>query len=965
MKNSILLLMCILSAISGAVPLTAFEKELLERPAAEFRNEVYPPTIARAFDVTRNGCPVCGDGIKKHGLYAWRFDYRKPFKLQCPECKSVFPDNDFEAYWKSGFKDKSLLTGKYVDDGRGWRPAPGQPKFWFVAYYHYRRFYKDKVYLQLARAYVRTGEPGFAIRCIAMLDKYAEQYDQYDYNKQCRYAEEVDPNYQGRILDHIQMTFVVNDFVECYNAVKPFLEAGTCPELQTLTGRDNHSILTNIEENLLRGMANDIMSMNGRIHGNFGMDQRGLLNIAKALKDPGMASWVTDYREKYDLATVPLDYAIYNNIFTDGAPLESPGYNMLWVNNIMQLFILLMENGIDEFARHPSSRHLFNYFSELNLSEMFATSSGDSSNMRERGCYRASVETHRALFDAYPSPLNARFLLMVDPKNPKEKQLNEMADWNYGYANKLLSSYGFAALQNGNREAPTVAMLLFHRYIGHRHADALHFEIFAEGSPMMPDFGYPDSASADDPERAPFYENTVVHNTVVVDGKKQSHSRGRILRFDTGTFVQQMVAEAPSAYGIPLYRRHIMTIEVASGKTIFLDVFRVRGGSQHDWFMHGDGESFATEIPLVEQDGGTLAGKDVPYGTFYDDPKIQAMFEKTMGRSFSGYRGSGYQFLTKVRHGKTVFGKPIVLPAETRGFPEVKPGAALKVYPLSEGEELLLSEGMPPRTQRNPQKHVVFVTRRRVGKDLSSTFATLYETTCDERRELEIEGIAMLPAPEDACAVKVVFKTGRTLYLFNANGSSAFDCDGVAFRGESGALLLDAANGQGRCFVTGGGSLSYQGRVVLEAADDFTATIASVNLAQESITFNRDVPTAYLGRFVRIGDYAYRCGKIEGKTITLYRQSTIQGRVRFEGTEASTSGVFVPAPYLAAAGMSLYQGEDKATYVARLLDVSTVRNKTSFKTDVPIKPGEYWISECGPGEKAVFPGCASVDFPLK
>ena len=134
MNRLILLAMVMIPVVSSAVTLSSYEKKLLERPAAEYRNEVYPPTIPRAFDVTRFGCPVCGDGIKKHGLYAWLFDYRKPFKLQCPECKSVFPDNDFEAYWKSGFQDKSLLTGKYVDDDTDRIKIPIDAGISYIAY---------------------------------------------------------------------------------------------------------------------------------------------------------------------------------------------------------------------------------------------------------------------------------------------------------------------------------------------------------------------------------------------------------------------------------------------------------------------------------------------------------------------------------------------------------------------------------------------------------------------------------------------------------------------------------------------------------------------------------------------------------------------------------------------------------------------------------------------------------------
>ena len=162
-----------------AVELSSAEKKLLENSISYYMEKVYPPEIPRAFDVHRLGCPVCGDGIKKHGKYSWKMDPDKPFKLQCPECKTVFPDNDFVAYWKSGFKDKSLLKGKFVDDGRGWRPKPDEPKYWFVAYYAQWTHYKNRIPDQMAAAYERTGEAGFARRGLAVLAKYAERYPDY------------------------------------------------------------------------------------------------------------------------------------------------------------------------------------------------------------------------------------------------------------------------------------------------------------------------------------------------------------------------------------------------------------------------------------------------------------------------------------------------------------------------------------------------------------------------------------------------------------------------------------------------------------------------------------------------------------------------------------------------------------------------------------------------------------------
>lgn len=956
----------------SAVELTSFEKELLERPAIEFREEVYPASIPRAFDVHRDGCPVCGDAIKKHGMYSWIFDYKKPFKLQCPECKTVFPDNDFEAYRKTG--DKALLTGKYVDDGWGYEPEPGKNKYWFVAYYHYWRFYRDKVYLRLAEAYKRTGEPGFAIRSIAMVDKYAEQYETYDYNKQCRYAAEVYPNYQGRIVDLIQMTFTAADFANVYIMVKPLLDAGPCEELRELTGRSNEEIIKNIEDNLLRGMARDIMDQNGKIHGNFGMCQKSLLSIAKALNDPSMNSWVTDFREKYDFSTVPLDYAIYNNIFSDGAPLESPGYNNHWVDDITLLFRLLKENGVNEFERHPAARHLFNYGSKMYVCNRFSQSSGDSSNMRSGACFCASADTREYLYQIDPSPLNARLLMIVKSKDKAlTEQLKDKADWDFGYESKLLPAYGCGSLQNGNRDNPTAAVLAFHNYYGHKHNDLLHFEIFAEGTPMMPDFGYPDSASADDPELYAIFYNTYSHNTVVVDSKMQEttawneNNKSQLLRYDLGQFAQQISAEAPKAYqGLSMYRRQIMTCETAPGKTIFFDVFRIKGGKQHDWFLHSAGETFNTEITLEKQDGGTFAGTDIPYGRFYDSPVHEEMLQSGKNRNFGKYHGSGYQYLTNVQRGKAISGTCIELPVFNKWLDNAKSGATLKLYPLEDDSEIIFSEGHPPYTQRLPQKKIVFVTRRRIGENLNSVFGTIYETVSEGSEAMDISEVMTLDAPEGVCAARITFKDGRILYVFNAEENTSFVADGISFSGESGSLLLDASIGKGEAYVAGEGEIVYKNQTVVQSNAAFHAKVTAVNLNAESVTFDQNVPLEYQNSLMRIGKYAYRIAKIEGNVVYLHEQSSIQGRARvisFSNQE-KTAGKFAPIPFLGTKGMSLYTGENKEQYVGRL-KTFTIRDG-SFETEVPLMKGEdYWFSQCGPGEDAIFTSSASASFILE
>src|SRR5438094_2668538 len=119
-----------------------------------------PPDVPRAFAVSASGCPVCGNKIKeKGGDYAWIIDPRQPFKIKCPVDGTVFPSNDYESYYRSGFKEKKEWDGKYVDDGWGWTDPKSGEKFWFVAYYNHWMWHNHLVpgLANLGNAYLLTG----------------------------------------------------------------------------------------------------------------------------------------------------------------------------------------------------------------------------------------------------------------------------------------------------------------------------------------------------------------------------------------------------------------------------------------------------------------------------------------------------------------------------------------------------------------------------------------------------------------------------------------------------------------------------------------------------------------------------------------------------------------------------------------------------------------------------------------
>ena len=860
-------------AAAADVAPTAKEAELLKMSPAEYRASVIPPEVPRAFDVHREGCPVCGPGIKKHGMYAWILSPDKPFKLQCPECGTVFPDNDFAEYLKTGGKSGS--AGAVVDTGRGWQKPGTQGKYWFVAYYHHWSFSKWNRVGPLGKAYKRTGSPEFARRLAARLDRYADFYRRYDYNTQSRYAEEINRYYDGRILNAIWETGTATNFAVNYAIVKPFLLKGDA-ELERVTGKTCPEIIANIENNMLRVMADDIMSENGKNWGNFGMHQVALLRIAAVLKDEKMVRWVTDFRAaKRGLISTPLDYALYCNFFGDGAPVESPQYNHYWLDNLKAMFEALAANGVDESKRHPASRRILDYEDKLVVCGKFMPSSGDSGSIRSEAPF-----------------------FKPDPADPLK-----------GFRSRLLPGYGVASLQNMRPDRPAAAWLSFGVYTGHKHRDGLHLELFAENIPMTPDMGYPESASADDAARWAFYTNTVSHNTVVVDGRRQRAVPGVLRHCDAGAFAQRIEADAAVYDNIPVYSRSAVVCEPAPGKLVVLDVFRVRGGGQHDWFMHGPGETASSDAAFAPVPG-TLAGENVPYGDFYDAPELRGR------RTFSAYDGSGFQFLANVRRAAGKPGAAVTMPAMTgRGFAPT-PGAYLKIFPLGDAAETwLLADGIPPRTQKNTQKHLVWFDRRRTGNaPLQSVFASILETGSDRT-----------PAVAEVRTLRCDFGGAKAEVKF-ADGSRLEIADLVQPEdGRKSWAQLTGPDGKARK------SWIFSGRT-------FAAKVVSVDLAAETVTFDREIPEEFAGTVFRIGAYAYAAGRIDGRTVHLADQSMIRGRFRM------VSGKPVPALPLARPGQALYAA-DRKTCLGRY----PVKDPAKYGADA-----DLWLAECGPGDTAVF-----------
>ena len=700
----------------------------LEWPDEGLRDLIPSAKVPRAFNVCTAGCPKCGKKIyEKGGTYPWVIDPKKPFKVKCPVCGDVFPDNDFEAYYHGGFKDDQYLQGEYVDDGWGWEGPDDH--YWFVAYANHWTWHSHirPAVLNLARAYVLTGDWRYAHKAVVMLDRIAEVYPGMDYHNQSRYGQlegERGGHYGGKIVNLIWETGMLTNLAESYDSVWETIDGDT--EAQELTGKTGEQIRANIEANILEEGIDAVFAQ--EIRGNFGMHQRALAYAVAARQFGKVDEWL-DRIVAYPGASrahIGLNYALYNLVYRDGLPYEtSPGYNWSWVANITTVAETLKRAGRDVYAI-PKTKRLYEGVLDMHNIRKFTPSLGDSGNVYggKVGCdgrvfqaaYRAyggeRFLNHLAAFGATGEACFGSYESLFKP--PIEAASGEFP----AQACRLLDGYGMAILNN---PADTISAALYYGYRGgHGHFDRLHFDLFAQDHPMMPDLGYPDFMNSYVSGIYTWSKNTINHNTVTVDARRQpGNVAGTVQLFADGAFARVVDVEAPGTYPqCPRYRRCLLMVDVDAERSYYVDVFTVEGGRQHDYSLHGPPGTFeAVGGTWRAQEKGTLAGEDVEVGEIYDNLELGAPDYKGV---YHSYMGSGFQHLFDVRRHQG--GAWVAHWAHERDAE-----AKLRVRVLDQpDQEVILA-----KAQVSPVKHKQLIdyviARRQAEEGLTSRFVSVIE----------------------------------------------------------------------------------------------------------------------------------------------------------------------------------------------------------------------------------------------
>ena len=640
------------------------------------RDLVTTAEVPRAVELCNAGCPIHGRKIfegSNGSSFPWVVDPQHPFQVKCPIGGETYPSNNYAAYYHSGFKDKSTLTGPYADDGWGWT-APDDQKYWFVAHANHLVWQGPGLdsrcltngLRSLGRAYLLTGDKTYAHKAAVLFRRVAEVYPTMNYEQQSRFGELMGAQgtrYTGKVVNLIWESYqVAPSLAEAYDAIWETIDGD--PALQKFYGQTGGQIRACIEANYFEeaidGYFLDMM------RGNYGTHQRALLMLAVVRQHGDNHRYVDEvlHRTEGHLLRIGFDYAFYDSVYRDGAPHESPDYNFVWVRIFAETAQLLKQLGYD-ITQLPRLKRMFDEPLDYVTLGQLSAPLGDSSNLYAPLIRKDSL-TYQIGLKLYGDPRYATFLAGIGATGDKsfgtyESLFSPALPPAPGLANdralppqpsRIFSGYGSAILNN---PADTRSIDLFYGlHVSHYHHDRLHFDLFAHGQDMMPDLGYPDGANEFNSSIFTWSKTTISHNTVTVDAHRQpANPAGHLQLFADSPFARALIADASGTYPqTSTFRRTLVMVDVTDSATAkdrgyAVDFFDVAGGRQHDYSLHGPtGKFTALGGTWSAPEPGTLAGPNVKVGELYDDPVRGA---KDFKGSYLNYAGSGFQHLVHVQ----------------------------------------------------------------------------------------------------------------------------------------------------------------------------------------------------------------------------------------------------------------------------------------------------------------------------
>jgi hypothetical protein len=375
----------------------------------------------------------------------------------------------------------------------------------------------------------------------------------------------------------------------------------------------------------------------------------------------------------------------------------------------------------------------------------------------------------------------------------------------------ICPAVGHASLGRGRGPDQMQAQLHFSGGYGHQHYDNCNLTLWAKGKEMLPDIGYTWT------QMRCWTTAAIGHNQVVVDrlDQRSSPSDANLLAYHPGDLedpesLEVAVVEADGKLGyqnvpgLDLYRRLLVTVPISATDAYVVDIFRVRGGTLHDWALHGDADEDTTavcDLPFGDAAPTMLlpgeewvepaqeAHQYPPYGMLRDMRPAPVDGGFQVGFSYDGDGGQGYRL-----H---------MLPV---GPAEVWLGRAPSVRRMGQGASGDMRKGydfwMP-----------MMLLRRAGAGPLTSVFAAVHEPYAGKPFVTEVRPLALQPGGELATALEVRYGDTVDTIISTCDdppGPEQVTASGLVMRGRL-AIVRQVQGRVTAAWLFGGESLSGPG----------------------------------------------------------------------------------------------------------------------------------------------------------
>lgn len=531
-------------------------------------------------------CPNCGEDTLK-------FNINELYKIKCTNCGAVYPNRKFPSDRSIQFINPhgKKIIYRYHSNGGGRYFIPGKIR-------RERHLTLSKAALASAMLYHHTKKEKYANLALIIIDRFADVYPSwcvhYDHVKWLKGVAEKRPwPYFGGKWNYWHYLDMPIDLIYAYDLI---YDSKALYEYDANFGNNARQNI----ENFFRSAYKFIMECNedhGMVVGNMTpYTCRHLIACGRVIDEPDMIHTAVNWMQRL----------CANNFYFDGMWSEGAlGYHSQTVSNLLRA-----EKALDGYS-DPVGYVDTKYGIVINGKTPYV----------DYNCAEELIDFPEKVL--YPDGSYSRI---------------HDTDWNRKKAppddlNIELNGFGHFAIGRGEGDDVIQAHLHFCPLLkySHMHSDHLNIIIFGAGRELVSDIGYARG------KHRYFATSQIGHNVVAVDWTQppiplrtkmdyiskpidpMNNSKSGLLAYDPGVtsdkWIQLIEAESLNAFGInlPMYRRALMLIGANRKRSYLMDVFRIEGGTQHDWLLHGSSDedmATSTDTMLKPMKGTLASGKN-------------------------------------------------------------------------------------------------------------------------------------------------------------------------------------------------------------------------------------------------------------------------------------------------------------------------------------------------------------------